>query len=75
MALKPHDTHQVVYNLSGILRQSFLPYLSSILQNRGLSDKMVKLVTNRYKYYWYGEGATLTRRGRMSRSTRLPMLN
>ena len=55
MAPKRRDTHQAEYHKSRILRQSYLSYISSILQNRGISDKIVKFVKKRYKYYWYGQ--------------------
>ena len=44
MNLKTQDTHHAEYPMSGVLRQSYPPYLSSILQDRAISYKMVKLV-------------------------------
>ena len=44
MVLKTQDTRQAEYPMSGVLRQSYPPYLSSILQVRAISYKMVKLV-------------------------------
>ena len=44
MALKPQDTQQAEYPMIGILRQSYLPDLSSIVQDREVSGKMVKSV-------------------------------
>ena len=39
LALKPHDTHQAEYPMGGVHRQSYLPYIPSILQDRDVSDK------------------------------------
>ena len=50
MTLYPKDTQQAGYHTIGILRQSYLPYISSILQGREVSDKMVKLAGR--SVYW-----------------------
>ena len=74
MVLKPHDTHQAEYPMSGILRQSYLPYISSILQDRAISDKLVKLVKNDTSITSMDRRNTLTRRAGLTRMTRLPMM-
>ena len=45
MAQQSHNTHQAVYHAGGIPRQFFLHYLSSILQNLGISGKLAQLAT------------------------------
>ena len=78
MVLKPQDTRQAEYHVSGIPRQSYLPYLSSILQDRETSDKMVKLVKNDTCITSMARQtrlARLTRMARLTRTTRLPRLN
>ena len=60
--------------MSGIIRQSYLPYLSSILQDGGISDKIVKLVKNDTIITSMARQDTLTRRARLTRMTRLPRL-
>ena len=75
MVLKPQDTHQADRPMGGILRQSYLPYLSSILQDREISDKMVKLVhendTSITSMAWK---TILTRRARLTRTTWMPRM-
>ena len=57
MALKRHDTHQAAYHTPRIRHQSYLSYISSILQNREISNKIVKLVktTIQVLLVWLGE--------------------
>ena len=64
MILKTQDTHQAEYPMGGVLRQTYLPYLFSILQDRAISYKMVKLVKN---------GTSITSMAGETRLTRLTM--
>ena len=60
--------------MSGITHQSYLPYLSSILKDREISDKMVKLVKNDTIITSMARQTRPTRRARLPRTTRLPRL-
>ena len=57
MALQPQDTHQAEYRMIGIRRKPYLPYISPILQDREISDKMAKLVKQMIQVLlvWPGE--------------------
>ena len=57
MALRPQDTHKAEYPASGVIRQPYLPYLSSNLQDMGISDKILKLVkkTTQLLLVWLGK--------------------
>ena len=61
MAPKPQDTHQSECPMIGIIRKPYLPYISSILQDREISDKLAKLVENYSSVTSMARETTLTK--------------
>ena len=66
MAQKRHDTNQAEYHTSRIRRQSYLSYISSTLQDKEISDKIVKSVKNRTSVTRMARGTTMTRMDRLA---------